>query len=143
MESIYSTVKVDVLRVFKPHLCHVLGHASNVDSTVFHRFFHGEREKSHFNFLKIVINQSFQSQLFIGVICFVYGTSFVHTLVAEIPFVNLEKILLGGSNSWNSPKLTKSKYFNLLILGLMSRKKKEEPSKPKEMVKNGAAEEPN
>lgn len=40
---------------------------------------------------------SFQSQLYIALLCFVYGTSLVHTLVAEIPIVNLEKILLEGN----------------------------------------------
>ena len=38
----------------------------------------------------------FQSQFFIGITCFTFGTAFVQALCAEIPFVRLEKILLGG-----------------------------------------------
>ena len=37
------------------------------------------------------------SQYFIGIACFTFGTAFVQALVAELPFVRLEKILLGGS----------------------------------------------
>merc|ERR1712062_43480 len=36
------------------------------------------------------------SQFFIGITCFTFGTAFVQALTAEVPFVNLEKILLGG-----------------------------------------------
>jgi hypothetical protein len=37
------------------------------------------------------------SQYFIGIACFTFGTAFVQALVAELPFVRLEKILLGGA----------------------------------------------
>ena len=37
-----------------------------------------------------------QNQLFIGIGCFTFGAAFVAALTVEFPFVNLEKILLGG-----------------------------------------------
>ena len=36
------------------------------------------------------------SQYFIGIACFTFGTAFVQALVSEVPFVRLEKLLLGG-----------------------------------------------
>ena len=36
------------------------------------------------------------SQYFIGVLCFTFGAAFVQTITVESPFVNLERILLGG-----------------------------------------------
>ena len=46
------------------------------------------------------------SQYFIGIACFTFGTAFVQALVAEIPFVRLEKILLDGTARPKNENLT-------------------------------------
>merc|ERR1712156_40988 len=45
----------------------------------------------------IYFSDFLMSQYFIGIACFTFGTAFVQALVAELPFVRLEKILLGGA----------------------------------------------
>ena len=39
-----------------------------------------------------------QSQWYIGIMCFVFGASFVASLAVESPFIGLEKILLKGTS---------------------------------------------
>ena len=46
------------------------------------------------------------SQYFIGIACFTFGTAFVQALVSEVPFVRLEKLLLGGPQK---PKIQSEK----------------------------------
>ena len=58
----------------------------------------------HLTYFQILMEYTptfyFQSQFFIGITCFTFGTAFVQALCAEAPFVRLEKILLGG---WLNP----------------------------------------
>ena len=49
------------------------------------------------------------SQYFIGIACFTFGTAFVQALVSEVPFVRLEKLLLGGSARPQKPKIETEK----------------------------------
>ena len=39
---------------------------------------------------------SFQSELFIGLAFFTFGAAFVLSISVELPFVHIEKLLLGG-----------------------------------------------
>ena len=45
----------------------------------------------------IYFSDFLMSQYFIGIALFTFGTAFVQALVAEVPFVRLERILLGGA----------------------------------------------
>ena len=57
----------------------------------------------------IYFSDFLMSQYFIGIACFTFGTAFVQALVAELPFVRLEKILLGGSRR---PQKAKTEQLN-------------------------------
>jgi len=51
----------------------------------------------------IYFSDFLMSQYFMGIACFTFGTAFVQSLVAESPFVRLEKILLGGAAKPKKP----------------------------------------
>ena len=57
----------------------------------------------------IYFSDFLMSQYFIGIACFTFGTAFVQALVSEVPFVRLEKLLLGGSARPQNPKTEKEK----------------------------------
>ena len=44
---------------------------------------------------------SFQSELFIGLAFFTFGAAFVLSISVELPFVHIEKLLLGGQRKDN------------------------------------------
>ena len=54
----------------------------------------------------IYFSDFLMSQYFIGIACFTFGTAFVQALVSEVPFVRLEKLLLGGPQK---PKIQSEK----------------------------------